>query len=100
MAPCSAIASSTSNSDGSTSVGPCVVVGESVDVQDVTVELRVNGAVRQSYCSPDMIFTFGELIEYLSRDFTFRPGDVVAAGTGPGTAMGTTRPAADGSIPA
>jgi 2-keto-4-pentenoate hydratase/2-oxohepta-3-ene-1,7-dioic acid hydratase in catechol pathway len=87
------------NFDGSTSVGPCVVAGENVDVQDVTVELRVNGVVRQSYCSRDMIFSFDELIEYLSRDFTFRPGDVVAAGTGPGTAMDTTRPAADGSIP-
>ena len=87
------------NFDGSTSVGPCIVVGENVDVQDVTVELRVNDVVRQSYCSRDMIFSFGELVEYLSRDFTFQPGDVIAAGTGPGTAMDTTRPAADGSIP-
>jgi 2-keto-4-pentenoate hydratase/2-oxohepta-3-ene-1,7-dioic acid hydratase in catechol pathway len=75
------------------------VAGEGVDVQDVLVEVRVNGEVRQSYSSRDMIFSFAELISYLSRDFTFQPGDVVAAGTGPGTAMDTTRPAADGSTP-
>lgn len=87
------------NFDGSTSVGPCVVVGENVDVQDVTVELRVNDVVRQSYFSRDMIFSFAELIECLSRDSTFQPGDVIAAGTGPGTAMDSTRAAADGSVP-
>ena len=87
------------NFDGSTSLGPCLVAGEDVDVQDVLVEVRVNDQVRQSYSSRDMIFSFAELISYLSRDFTFQPGDVVAAGTGPGTAMDTTRPAADGSTP-
>jgi 2-keto-4-pentenoate hydratase/2-oxohepta-3-ene-1,7-dioic acid hydratase in catechol pathway len=87
------------NFDGSTTLGPCVVAGEDVDVQDVTVDVRVNDEVRQSYNSRDMIFSFAELIAYLSRDFTFQPGDVVAAGTGPGTAMDSTRPAPDGSTP-
>ena len=87
------------NFDGSTSLGPCIVAGEGVDIQDVGVEVRVNDQVRQSYNSRDMIFSFAELIAYLSRDFTFQPGDMVAAGTGPGTAMDMTRPAADGSTP-
>jgi 2-keto-4-pentenoate hydratase/2-oxohepta-3-ene-1,7-dioic acid hydratase in catechol pathway len=87
------------NFDGSTSLGPCVVAGEDVDAQDVAVELRVNGDVRQSYRSSDMIFSFAELIAFLSRDFTFQPGDIIAGGTGSGTAMDTTRPAPDGSTP-
>lgn len=87
------------NFDGSTSLGPCVVAGERVDPQDLAVELRVNGEVRQSYRSSDMIFSFAELIAFLSRDFTLQPGDMIAGGTGPGTAMDTTRPAPDGSTP-
>ena len=87
------------NFDGSTSLGPCVVAGESVDLQDVGVEVTVNGEVRQSYRTSDMIFSFAELVAYLSRDLTFQPGDVLAAGTGAGTAMDTTRPRPDGSTP-
>ncbi len=86
------------NFDTSVSLGPCIVVGE-LDPQDIEVEVRVNGALRQAYSSRDMTFSFAEFIEHLSRDFTFQPGDLVAGGTGAGTAMDTTRPAPDGSTP-
>jgi 2-keto-4-pentenoate hydratase/2-oxohepta-3-ene-1,7-dioic acid hydratase in catechol pathway len=33
-----------------------------------------------------MIFSFGEFLEYLTRDNTFMPGDMIAAGTCAGTA--------------
>ena len=33
-----------------------------------------------------MVFTFGEYLEYLSRDFTLYPGDVISGGTAAGTA--------------
>jgi 2-keto-4-pentenoate hydratase/2-oxohepta-3-ene-1,7-dioic acid hydratase in catechol pathway len=86
------------NFDTSVSLGPSIVVGE-LDPQDVDLELRVNGALRQAFNSRDMTFTFSEFIAHLSRDFTFQPGDIIAGGTGAGTAMDTTRPAADGSTP-
>jgi 2-keto-4-pentenoate hydratase/2-oxohepta-3-ene-1,7-dioic acid hydratase in catechol pathway len=86
------------NFDTSVSVGPCVYVGE-IDVQNVEVETRVNGQVRQHYNSSEMVFSFAEFLEHLSRDFTFLPGDLISGGTGAGTAMDTTRPAADGSTP-
>jgi 2-keto-4-pentenoate hydratase/2-oxohepta-3-ene-1,7-dioic acid hydratase in catechol pathway len=86
------------NFDGSASVGPCVVVDE-LDPQDVAVEVRVDGELRQSYRSRDMIFSFAKYLEFLSRDFTFLPGDVLAGGTGAGTAMDATRPRPDGSVP-
>jgi len=86
------------NFDTSVSLGPSIVVGE-LDPQDVEVEVLVNGATRQAYNSRDMTFSFAEFIEYLSRDFTFQPGDIIAGGTGAGTAMDTTRPNADGSTP-
>jgi 2-keto-4-pentenoate hydratase/2-oxohepta-3-ene-1,7-dioic acid hydratase in catechol pathway len=79
------------NFDTSVSLGPCIVVGE-VDPQAVRVQTRVNGEMRQDYTSAEMTFSFAEFIEYLSRDFTFEPGDLIAAGTGAGTAMDSSRP--------
>jgi len=86
------------NFDRSTSLGPCIVVGE-LDPQDVDVKLSVNGKERQSYNTREMIFDFGEVLEYLSRDFTFVPGDIIAGGTSVGTAADQTKRAPDGSRP-
>src|SRR6266545_4150997 len=69
------------------STGPCVVVGE-LDQQDIDAETRVNGVVRQSYNTSEMIWSFGEVLEYLSQDFTFVPGDVIAGGTSAQAAPG------------
>jgi 2-keto-4-pentenoate hydratase/2-oxohepta-3-ene-1,7-dioic acid hydratase in catechol pathway len=74
------------NFDTSTSIGPCIIVGE-LDPQTLDVQTTVNGEVRQKYNSKDMTFSFAEYIEYLSQDFTFLPGDLVSGGTGAGTAM-------------
>lgn len=73
------------NFDGGASLGPCIVIDE-LDPGDVVVETRVNGELRQQYNSGDMIFSHAEYLEYLSRDFTFRPGDLISGGSGPGTA--------------
>lgn len=78
------------NFDGAASMGPCIVVGE-LDPQNVDVETRINGVVRQSYNTREMIWSFGEVLEFLSRDFTFVPGDVIAGGTSAGTAADQTR---------
>ncbi len=73
------------NFDGSASIGPCIVVDE-LDPAGILVETRVNGELRQSYRSGDMIFSHAEYIEYLSRDFTLLPGDMISGGSGPGSA--------------
>jgi len=78
------------NFDGSTSMGPCIVVG-GIDHRNVNVETRINGEVRQSYNTKEMIWSFGEVLEYLSQDFTFVPGDVIAGGTSAGTAADMSR---------
>ena len=78
------------NFDGSTSMGPCIVVGE-LDHRNVNVETRINGEVRQNYNTKEMIWSFGEVLEYLSRDFSFVPGDVIAGGTSAGTAADMSR---------
>ena len=86
------------NFDGSTSIGPCIVVGE-LRPQDIEVELRINGSVRQRYSTREMIFSFGEVLAWLSRDFTLVPGDVIAGGTSAGTAADQSPPGPDGVRP-
>ena len=86
------------NFDGSCTLGPCIVVGE-LDCQNVDAQTKVNGQVRQSFNSKDMIFKFGEVLEFLSTDFTFVPGDIISGGTAKGTAADQTKKNADGTKP-
>lgn len=73
------------NFDTSFSMGPCIVVGE-LDPMNVVIETHVNGEQRQQFNSGEMIYTYGEYLEYLSRDLTFVPGDIISGGTAAGTA--------------
>ncbi len=78
------------NWDGAVSIGPVISVGEIEDPQDVQFQTCVNGEVRQSGNTRDMTFGFAEYLEYVTRDITFQPGDMIAAGTCKGTAMDST----------
>lgn len=86
------------NFDGSTAIGPCIVVGE-VDPANVEVRTYVNGELRQSYNTRDMIFSFGEVLEFLSTDITFGPGDMLSGGTAAGTAADSSKIRPDGTLP-
>ncbi|MER5181087.1 fumarylacetoacetate hydrolase family protein [Streptomyces sp. NPDC002896] len=87
------------NFDTSATVGPWIVVDEGLEPQDIPVECRVNGEVRQSGNTGSMIHTFAALGEYLSRDTTLWPGDLIASGTPKGTAVDSSKEQADGSHP-
>jgi hypothetical protein len=50
------------NFDGAAPMGPYIVIGE-VEPQNVDVETRINGVVRQSYNTREMIWSFGEVLE-------------------------------------
>jgi len=86
------------NFDGSTALGPCIVVGE-LDPANVDVQTRVNGDLRQSYNTRDMIFPFGEVLAFLSTDITFAPGDMISGGTAAGTAADSSKIRPDGTLP-
>jgi 2-keto-4-pentenoate hydratase/2-oxohepta-3-ene-1,7-dioic acid hydratase in catechol pathway len=75
------------NFDTSICGGPCIVVGEFPDAQNISWETRVNGERRQQGNTKDMTFSFAEYVEYLSADMTLLPGDVISAGTTAGTAQ-------------
>jgi acylpyruvate hydrolase len=78
------------NWDGSSSIGPVIAVGEIADPQDIPFQTHVNGQLRQNGNTRDMTFSFAEYLEYATRDATFNPGDMIAAGTCKGTAMDST----------
>ncbi len=85
------------NFDTSCSIGPCIVVGEGLDALNGDVETYVNGELRQKFSTKDMVFSFGEYLEHLSRDFTFYPGDMIASGTAKGTAADSSPLLPDGT---
>jgi acylpyruvate hydrolase len=75
------------NFDTSKCAGPYLAVGELDDPQDIRWETRVNGEVRQRGHTGEMIFSFAEMLEYLSQDLTLYPGDVISGGTASGTLL-------------
>lgn len=68
--------------DGFGPVGPVVVSG--LDYGDLLLETRVNGEVKQSQRTRDLIFDVPAIVSYVSRYVTLLPGDVIFTGT-PGT---------------
>jgi len=68
--------------DGFGPVGPMVVRG--LDYGNLLLETSVNGELRQSQRTSDLIFSVPELVSYVSRYVTLLPGDVIFTGT-PGT---------------
>jgi 2-keto-4-pentenoate hydratase/2-oxohepta-3-ene-1,7-dioic acid hydratase in catechol pathway len=56
------------------------------DPQALTLELRVNGELRQVANTKDMIFSIAYLIAYSSTIFTLLPGDLIFSGTPEGVA--------------
>ncbi|HET7712154.1 MAG TPA: fumarylacetoacetate hydrolase family protein [Thermoanaerobaculia bacterium] len=60
-------------------VGPCVETD--LDPSSVRLVTRVNGEVRQSGTTADMIFDCGFLLEFITAVMTLLPGDLVLTGT-------------------
>ena len=86
----------TKNFDTASSLGPWITVGEIPDPQDIAFTAHLNGELRQAGSTRDMIFSFGELAEYLSRDLTLQPGDMISSGTPSGTAHDSSPLGPDG----
>lgn len=62
--------------------GPWIVTADEVpDVRGLTLTTTVNGVVRQHSPLAEMIFGCAEILAYLSRVMTLRPGTVVTTGT-------------------
>ncbi len=70
-------------------LGPWLVTtSELPDPQNVPLTLKVNGVVRQSSNTIDMIFPVAAIVSHLSQFMTLLPGDVVVTGTPEGVGVG------------
>lgn len=74
-------------------VGPWLTTADDVlDPQALAVRTEVNGEVRQSSTTTEMLFGVAELVSYLSSRTTLEPGDVILTGTPAGVGSGMSPP--------
>jgi len=70
-------------------IGPYFVsAARAGDPNNLKLETRVNGELRQSSNTNDMIFNVRQLIAYISRHFALEPGDIIFTGTPEGAIQG------------
>jgi 2-keto-4-pentenoate hydratase/2-oxohepta-3-ene-1,7-dioic acid hydratase in catechol pathway len=70
-------------------IGPYFVSSDVVgDASNLKIETYVNGEVRQSSNTGDMIFSPAQLVAYISTLWTLEPGDIIFSGTPSGVIAG------------
>jgi 2-keto-4-pentenoate hydratase/2-oxohepta-3-ene-1,7-dioic acid hydratase in catechol pathway len=78
--------------DTSAPIGPCVVTADEIsDPQTLDIRTRINGELRQSSNTRNMIWTCADLIHFFSTNFTLKPGMMIITGTPAGTAWSTDK---------
>jgi len=77
-------------SDGFLPMGPYLLTADEIgDVQNLDMELKVNGQVRQKANTGRMIYPVADIVSFLSHIMTLAAGDIIATGTPAGVAMAT-----------
>jgi 2-keto-4-pentenoate hydratase/2-oxohepta-3-ene-1,7-dioic acid hydratase in catechol pathway len=70
------------NWDNSGSIGPYLTpFTDAAQLDDIALEARVNGELRQQDRTSRMIFSFRKIVAYISTFTTLVPGDVILCGT-------------------
>ena len=69
-------------------IGPYLVTADELDPSNLNIQCKVNGEVRQSANTRDMIFDCATLVSYLSQHMTLKPGDIIFSGTPEGVILG------------
>ena len=73
------------------SLGPYLAIDEVEDPYSLRMETKVNGSIRQSGMTGEMVFKLDEIVSYLSKYLTLYPGDIITPGTCAGTAFDSSR---------
>ncbi len=74
-------------------LGPVLVTSDEIaDVQKLTMTLSVNGEVRQSSSTADMIFSVEFIVRYVSQFMVLYPGDIINTGTPEGVGLAFSPP--------
>ncbi|MFZ1063229.1 MAG: fumarylacetoacetate hydrolase family protein [Acidimicrobiales bacterium] len=69
--------------------GPWLVTAdEIVNPQDLDLQLSVNGVLRQSDSTANMIFSVAHILWYISQFMVLEPGEIVNTGTTAGVSLG------------
>ena len=70
--------------------GPWIVTADEIgDPQKLRLRTRINGELRQSSSTGNMIFSCAHLIHFFSANMTLQPGTIIITGTPGGTAWST-----------
>ena len=59
------------------------------DLRNIHFSLKINDEVKQEGTSADMIFSFDQIIAYVSQFITLREGDLIFTGTPEGVGPAT-----------
>ena len=67
--------------DQSAPIGKFLKTEEINDLKAIDFSLKINNEIRQAGNSKDMIFSFDQIISYVSQFITLREGDYIFTGT-------------------
>ena len=67
--------------DGAATIGNWVPVDKFRNIQALQFHLDINGKTVQQGCTSDMLFKIDQIIEYISKYFTLKTGDIIYTGT-------------------
>ena len=73
-------------------MGPWVTTSDEVDPENLDLHCWVNGELRQSANTRDLIFDIPTLIATISEGMTLVPGDIISTGTPAGVGIGMDPP--------
>lgn len=74
-------------------MGPWIVTADEIpDPHKLRIGLKLNDETVQDSNTKELIFGIPEIVEHLSKVFTFEPGDVISTGTPPGVGLGMKPP--------
>jgi 2-keto-4-pentenoate hydratase/2-oxohepta-3-ene-1,7-dioic acid hydratase in catechol pathway len=67
--------------DQSAPISHFIPISQFIDIQNIDFNLTINENIVQTGNTRDMIFTFNQIIAYLSQFFTLKTGDLIFTGT-------------------
>ena len=67
--------------DGAAPIGNFIPVSDISDMRNLDFRLEINDKIVQKSNTSDMIFGFNEIVEYVSKFFTLKTGDLIFTGT-------------------
>ncbi len=67
--------------DGSAPISEFITKGVFEDLYDLNLRLDINGGTRQNGNTKDLLFTFEQIIAFVSKYITLKQGDLIFTGT-------------------